>query len=198
MIGETQKPLFKIPESSNDSRLFAKTELINFDRNHAVAFGVIKTGLDKGSYGVLENIFYGMRNIKIPLEMLSIENPAEILSIYLATGILKKGNLHRSSDSDIPHDFLELVVYLNRCSYTSKGFRSLAKEFKGKECFDIEQEKRLGFLGQSVEEEFVESFLADYEPPYDPNCDGESKEPYVKIIYNELTSLSDRFKKLPL
>ena len=198
-----QPSLFET-ESSNDSRLFAKTELITFDRNHAVSFGVTKTGLKKASYNVLEHIFYGMRNIKIPLEMLSIENPTEILSICLATSILKKENLHRSSDSDIPRDFLELVVYLNKCSYTSKGFRSLAKEFKDKECFDIEQEIRLKLLEQDVEERFVNSFFAPHkssnkEDPVgydfgDPNYDGESKKIYVDIIYDELESLSEKVK----
>jgi hypothetical protein len=203
MIGEIQRSLFK-PKPSSEGRLFAKTELISFDPNLADAFGVTKTGLDKGSYGVLENIFYGMPNIKIPLEMLSIENPVEILSIYLATSILKKGNLHRSSNSDIPRDFLKLVAYLNRCSYTSKGFRSLAKEFKDKECFDIEQEIRLKLLEQDVEERFVNSFFATYKPSnkenlggfYDPNCDGRSKGIYTNLIYDKLVSLGKEAKKL--
>jgi hypothetical protein len=196
MLGETQKSLFETPESSSDGRLFAKTELINFDRNHAVAFGVKRKVLNKRSYGFLENIFFGMRNIKITLEMLSIQDAGEILAVFFATGDLKKRGLH--SDPNTPHDFFRLINYINKHSHKYKEFRSLKDEFK--KCFDIEQEKRLKILEQSVRKSFVESFLAEYKSSPnnfdDPNLYGENKGVYADIIYDELTSLSKKAKKL--
>jgi hypothetical protein len=194
MLGKTaQKSLFEAPEVSNDSRLFSKNELIKFDRNLAVAFGVTKTGLNKGSYGVLENIFCGMRNIEIPLEMLSIENPGEILLNYYATDYLKKRGLHLSSN--IPRDFLKLVKYINSFKM---GFDSLANKFK--KCFNIKQEERFELLDKNIRDRFVESFFTRYKSSFnhdfdDPNIDGRSKEVYINIIYNGLESLSERFKK---
>ncbi|MBA7601809.1 hypothetical protein ES703_08891 [subsurface metagenome] len=196
MIKEMQKSLFKPPELSSNGRLFAKTTLINFDRNYDVAFGITRTGLNKRSYGFLENTFFGMRNIKIPLEMLSMQNAGEILAVFFATGDLKRRSLHR--DPNTPHDFFRLINYINKYSHKYKEFRSLEDEFK--KCFDIEQEKRLEFLEQSVRDRFVESFLAAYRSPPndfdDPNCYGEDKGIYAKIIYEELKSLSDRAKQI--
>jgi len=194
MLGKIiQPPLFKTPKVSNDSRLFAKTELINFDRNLADAFGVTKTGLKKTSYGILENIFYGMRNIKIPLEMLSVENPGEILLNYSATNYLKMRGAHL--DPNIPDDFSELVKYINS---HKKGFADLAHEFK--EYFDIKQMERLELLEQSVKDDFVKSFLASYKSPFndfgDPNYYGRDKGVYINIICNELKRSSDEAKKL--
>ncbi len=189
MMGEMQKPLFKKEPSS--------------DSNRAVAFGVTNTGLNEGGYGVLENIFYGMRNIKISSEIMSIENPAGILADYFAAGSLKRRDTHKILD--IPHDFFMLVNYLNLYSHNNKGFARLAHEFK--KCFDDslrEQKKRFELLEQSVRDSFVDSFFATYKPSnkedpvgydfYDPNCDGESKEVYTDGIYKELKSLSDRLK----
>jgi len=197
MIRGIQKSLFEISKPSNDGRLFAKTELINFDRNYDVAFGVTKIVLNKRRYGFLENIFLGMRNIKIPLEMLSIQNAGEILAVFFATGDLKKRGLHR--DPNTPHDFFRLINHLNKHSHKYKEFRSLKDEFK--KCFDIEQEKRLKLLEQSVRKSVVESFLAAYRSSAnhdfdDPNLYGEDKGVYAGIIYNELKSLSERAKQI--
>ena len=188
MMGEMQKSLFGTGSSS--------------DSNCAVAFGVTKTGLNEGSYRALENIFYGMRNIKISSEIMSVKNPAEILSDYFATGSLKREHTHLNM-LNIPHDFFMLVNYLNLYSHNNKGFARLAHEFK--KCFDDsprEQKKRFELLDPRVRDSFVKSFFATYKPSnkenpggfYDPNCDGENKGVYADRIHEELKFLSDKLK----
>ena len=128
------------------------------DRNRAVSFGVTKTSLNKGSYNVLEHIFYGMHNLEIPLEILSIENPAEILANYFAAGSLKRGNAHLNI-LNIPHDFFKLVNYINTNSYNNIGFASLAHKFKKSSCFDSSpgrQRKRFDILEQNVKDSRLE------------------------------------------
>jgi hypothetical protein len=204
-MGTTQSSLFT--DHLSDNRLVVETKLRNLGRDR-VAFGVTQTSLKKGSYGVLENIFYGMNNLEIPLEMLSIENPAEILSEYFAAGSLKRENVH--PNPNVPHNFFKLVDYINRYSYNNITFASLAHKFKKSSCFDSgpgEQRKRLEFLEQSVMDGFVNSFLAKYRPSnreypfdsdafYDPNCDGRSKGIYTNLIYDKLVSLGKEAKKL--
>jgi len=203
-MGTTQSSLFT--DHLSDNRLVVETKLRNLGRNR-VAFGVTNTGLKKGGYGVLENIFYGMHNLEIPLEILSIENPTEILSNYFAAGSLKRGNVH--PNPNVPHDFFKLVDYINRYSYNNKRFASLAQKFKKSSCFDDhlgEQRKRLEFLEQSVMDGFVNSFLAEYRPSdkensfsyffHDPNYDGGSKGTYANLIYDKLVSLGKEAKKL--
>ena len=98
---------------------------------------------------------------------------------------------------------------MNEYSY-AKGFASLSHRFKKSSCFDSspgKQIERLELLEQSVRDRFVNSFFTRYRPSnreepcnsdafYDPNCDGRSKGIYAYRIYEKLTSLSDRFKKL--
>jgi len=188
MMGEMQKSLFEKGSSS--------------DSNRAVAFGITKTSLNEGSYSVLENIFYGMRNIKISSEIMSIENPGEILADYFAAGILKRENTHLNI-LNIPRDFFMLVNYLNLYSHNDKGFARLAPKFK--KCFDDsprEQKKRFELLDPRVRDSFVKSFFATYKPSnkenpggfYDPNCDGENKGVYADRIHEELKFLSDKLK----
>ena len=203
-MGTAQSSLFT--DHLSDNRLVVETKLRNLGRNR-VAFGITKTSLKKGSYGVLENIFYGMYNIEIPLEILSIENPAEILSNYFAAGSLKRENV--PPNPNIPHDFLSLVNYINEHSYKNIKFASLAHKFKKSSCFDSrpgEQRKRLEFLEQSVMDGFVNSFLAEYRSSdkensfsyffHDPNREGESKVIYADIIYEKLKSLSEKAKQI--
>lgn len=207
MIEEIQPPLFKTGPLS-DSRLVAKTKLENLGRNRAVAFGITETILRKGNSSVLKNILYGMYNLEIPLEMLSIENAAEILSKCFAAGDLKRGNAHRLSDSKIPHDFLRLVRYMDSYSYNN-GFASLANKFE--EYFDSgpwEQVKRLKLLEQSVRDvrdiggEFVKSFLSLYKPSDKENSfiyafhDLDYKGFYVDGIYGKFKSLSEKVKQI--
>ena len=200
MIEGIQPPLFKTGPLS-DSRL---VELRKIGLNR-IAFGITKTGLRKGNCDVLRYIFRGKRNLETPLEMLSIENPAEILSTCFATGRLKKGDAHLNN-SNIPRDFLELKNFLNKYSYNNKGFRSLAQEFK--EWFDSrpwEQKKRLWLLEQSMEDignEVVNSFfnnpyrISDEENSfiYDFHAP-RSKEGYVNMLYDEFESLNKEAKK---
>ena len=192
MLGEIQSSLFET-DLFNNSKAVAEAKLRKFGRNLAVAFGVTKTGLFKGSYGALENVFIGKRNLKIQPKMLVRQNPAEILATFFSTGHLKRRNLHY--DLNIPHDPLELMIFLDNYSYKN-GFACLAHNFR--KFFDTKQRIRLGFLNQSGEggDEFVKSFLADYKPPYNPNCDGRSKGIYVDIIHRELKLLSDKANSL--
>ena len=201
MIGEIQKSLFETGPLS-DSKLVAKTKLENSGRNLAVAFGVTKTGLNKGNPYVLKYIFYGGNNLEIGLEIPSRENAAEILSKRFAAGILKKWDAH----FNLTRDFLELVRFLDDYSYSKIGFASLAQEFKkyfgsspGK------QMERLKLLEQSVEDvgkEFVDSFFTKYkfsnkEKEFDYDFyDRGDKEFYVDEIYKELKSSSDKAKGL--
>lgn len=194
MLEEIQKSLF-------EKELFS-------DSNHAVAFGVTKTGLLKGSYSVLENIFYGIHNLKIPLEMLNIENPAEILANYFTAGSLKRRNQYTSLETlGIPQNFLELVDYINKHSYNNKGFAALAHNFK--KCFDDspgKQKEKLGLLEESVGDRFVGMFFFKYRFSnkdqqfnydfYDPNWewDARDKGKYADRIYEELKDLSERAK----
>lgn len=189
----------------SDNRLVVETKLRNLGKDR-VAFGVTQTGLKKASYDILENIFYGMHNLEIPLEILSIENPAEILSKYLAAGGLKRGNAHRHPS--VPRDFFKLIRYMDRYSYNK--MESFAHKFKKSSCFNSspgEQIERLEFLEESVMEGFVNSFLANYRPSnieypfdsdafYDPNCDGRSKGIYANLIYDKLVSLGKRAKQI--
>lgn len=203
MLGEIiQSPLFKTGPLS-DSRL---VELRELGRNR-IALGLTKKILDQGNSDVLKYIFYGINNLEIPLEILSIENPAEILSNYFAAGGLKKGNRHRLSDSKIPHDFLKLVQYMNKCSYGYKDgrFASLASKFKDKECFDSgpwEQMKRLELLEQSVKKRFVNSFLdlykfSDKENSYIRDFyDRGDKKFYADSIYKKFMSLGEESKQI--
>jgi len=192
----------------SDNRLVVETKLRNLGRNR-VAFGVTQTKLKKTGYRVLEDIFHGMNNLEIPLEMLSIENPAEILSEYFAAGNLKRGDAHLNPNANVPRDFLRLVNYINRNSYSNIGFASLTHKFKKSSCFDSspgKQMERLEILEQSVKEGFVNSFRAKYRPSnkedsvnqafYDPNYDGGSKGTYANLIYSKLTSLSERAKQI--
>jgi len=204
--GTIQESLFT--DHLSDNRLVVETKLRNLGRDR-VSFGVTQTGLKKTSYRILEDIFYGMNNLEIPLEMLSIENPAEILSEYFAAGSLKRGNAHLNPNANVPRDFLRLVNYINRYSYNNKRFASLTHKFKKSSCFDSspgKQMERLGILEQSVKEGFVNSFFAKYRPSnkedsvnqafYDPNCDGRSKGIYADLIYSKLISLSERAKQI--
>jgi len=187
MIEGIQKPLFEIKPFSGINR--------------AIAFGATRTGLDKGGFEVLKNIFYGMRNLKISLEMLSIQNAAEILEDYFTAGDLKRGNNFNLILYN-PPDFFRLIDYINDYSNKNRGFANLTQGFK--ECFDIEQKIRLGILNQKIKEKFVDSFLSPYRPSnredpggfYDPNCDGRDRGIYAKWIYKELESLSERVKEI--
>jgi len=203
-----QESLFETPKLLS-SRQLTKTGIRNSERNSAISFGITKTGLNKESYDVLENIFYGINNLDIPLKMLGIENPAEILANYFAAGRLKKRNAHfRILDIVMP-DFFRLINYINQYSYGNGKFVSLANNFR--KYFDDspgKQRRRLGLLEQNVRDKFIESFFTPYRPSnreepftyafYDPNCDGRDKGIYAKRIYEELKSLSERFKKLLL
>ena len=202
-----QKSLFETEVRSSD-KLIIEAGLENLGKNHAVSFGITKTGLNKGRYDVLENIFYGMHNLEIPLEILEIENPAEILANYFSAGELKRRDAHLNI-LNIPRDFFGLVNYINWNSYHNTGFAGLAHEFK--KYFDNspgKQRKRLGLLEQSVRDRFADSFFTKYRPSnreepfnyafYDPNCDGKSKGIYADRIYKDLKSLSEKAKKLSL
>lgn len=205
MIKEMQKSLFKPPEPFSNSRLIAEINLRKLGRNLAIAFGITKTGLDKGDYDVLKYIFYGMNNLEIGLEIPSRENAAEILSKCFAAGRLKKGNAHLNNPN-IPHDFLRLVRYMNKCSYNNKKFVNLASKFK--ECFDSrpgKQRERLGLLEQSMEDvgdEVVNSFLSPYRSSDKENSfiyafhDLGYKGFYVDGIHGKFKSLSDEAKKI--
>ncbi len=192
MIGEMQKSLYETKPLS-DSNLFAVNKLVNL----AVAFGVTKTGLKKMPPWILKCMFYGMHNLKIPLEKMIIENPAEILSEYFATGILKKGNQH-FNNFNIPNDFFKLVKYLNSYSYEN-GFASFAHEFK--KYFSNrpwEQVKRHGLLRPNIRDRYVGSFFTLYnlssrEKEFDYGFyDKGDKEFHVDKIYEELTRSSDK------
>lgn len=158
--------------------------------NNHTAFGVTQKGLCEGrTHGALETIFRGMRNLKIPAEMLRIQNPAETLAEFFAAGHLKWLDKLPSLNPNIPRDFFELINGINKYS-DKNGFACLKNNFR--EYFDIEQGIRLALLKQSMREEFVESFLADYEEPlYDPNCDGRDKGIYARWIHHGLKSLSE-------
>jgi len=191
-----QIPLFEMDSLIRDNSL-TNAEIKNSKKNKDAAFGITKVSLRKGAYNVLENIFYGIYNLKVPLEMLEIENPAEILSNYFAAGALKRRNEH----SNFPKNFLGLVNQINRYSYGNKKFSRLAHKFK--KYFDNapgKQRERLGNLEQNVKNRFVKSFFSPYRHSnkdnsfdydfYDPNWDGKDKGMYVGIIYKELLALS--------
>lgn len=192
-----QKPLF-------GKGIFSDSKLI---LNSAVAFGVTKTGLKEGDYSVLENIFYGINNLKIPLEILGLQNPAEILSEFFAAGGLKRGDRHLTLG--IPQNFLKLVNYINWYSYNNKKFASLAHNFK--KCFDDspgKQKERLELLEENAGDRFVGMFFNKYRFSnkdkkfnydfYDPNWewDARNKGIYADIIYKEFKSLSEKVKQI--
>jgi len=170
------------------------------------AFGITKKGLKNASYPVLENIFYGMYNLKIPGEMLKIENPAEILANYYSSGILKRYDAHLNQSQKIPNDFLDLVKYLNKTAWGDLDFAKVSHEFKKR--FDSSpgmQRKRLEGLSSIVKTEFVNSFFSPYLPSkreqpnnpkafYDPNSNGTDKKVYADIIYGGLEYFSNQLK----
>ena len=182
-----------------------ETEPKKPSRNNVVAFGVTKTGLKKGNYGVLKDIFYGMYNLDIPLDMLIMQNPAEILSEYFAAGGLKRRDRHLTPDT--PRNFLELVNYINRYSYDNPEFAALTHNFRN--FFSSspgKQKERLGSLENNIGDDFIRSFFNYYRYSnteeefifefYDPNWDGRDKRLYVNRIYEKLKSLSEGAKGL--
>jgi len=198
MIGETIQSSLYETKSLSDSNLFAGNKLMNL----AVAFGVTKTILKKMPCEILRCMFYGMHNLKIPLEKMIIENPAEISAEHFATGILKKGNQH-FSNFNIPDDFSGLRGYLNSYSYNKEKFAYFAHEFK--KFFSNspgEQVKRHGFLGENIRDRFVSSFFTLYNPSSKEKefdygfYDRGDKEFYVDEIYKGLKLSSDKVNEL--
>ncbi len=207
MVGELeQKSLFKSESTINNNPLFEVEESLPYKitPNLSVAFGVTKKGLLEGNYRTLENIFYGINNLGIPIEMLVIENPDEILANYFAAGKLKRHNRHLSLN--LPHDFLPLINALNKHSYPD-GFASLAHNFRN--YFNKnpgKQKERLSILEKTTKDEFIASFFSPYKFSnkdvefnhdfYDPNFDGRDKGIYVNKIYEKFLSLSQEVKEI--
>jgi hypothetical protein len=185
----TQKQLFDPLELS------IQNKPVKIELNNHPAFGITQTGLCEGrTHGALETIFRGIRNLRIPIEMLRLQNPAEILAEFFAAGHLKWLDKYPSLNPNIPRNFFELINGINKYS-DKNGFACLKNNFE--EYFDIEQGIRLALLKQSMREGFVESFLADYEEPlYNPNCDGRDKEIYAQWIHRELKNLGESAKEL--
>lgn len=193
-----QQSLFEAQPLISNNPVSENGWIKNFRKNDAVAFGITYSGLLKGKYYILKNIFYGSRNLAIPLGMMSMENASEILSKLFAASGLKRRNEHLNN-SDISRDFFGLIKYMNSYSYRDKNFWYLAKNFK--RFSDIKERKRLElFLDKNKQNKFVESFFTPYNPSHiekmngfcDPNCDGRDKGIYAKMLYNEFKFSSER------
>ena len=165
-------------------------------------WGIRKVDLKKLNYDNLEDTFYGIHNLGVPIEMLDIENPDEIVANYVATGIMKRWNKHL--DTDLPRDFLDLVRKMNEVAYKT-NLRLLARDCKKR--FSRNQQERLSGLDKSLQSTFVNSFFSCYRPSlkeepsnpnafYDPNADGRNKDIYISRIYDKIyDSFVTRHKK---
>lgn len=156
-------------------------------------WGLRKADLGKLDYGSLEDVFYGLHNLAISVEMLDVENPDEILSQYLAAGFLKRQNRHKQMNVA---GILGLVRDMNEESYSRGDFRVMANNCK-RRFKSRTQADRLHSLSIGDATVFVDSFLRDYRPSdreepsnynafHDPNLGGANKRAYVNAIYKFL------------
>jgi len=138
----------------------------NASRSPIVRGPITDISFNDGPYGIrtndllrledkLKNIYAGTKNLEIPIQMLSVLNGDEIITKYLAAGILKKGNEH----NELPRDFLELVAALDKKGYSLignsvKDWRKLHEARRG------DQKVSLSKLGSVTKEDFIKSFHA--------------------------------------
>ncbi|MBW2977492.1 hypothetical protein KY331_01485 [Candidatus Woesearchaeota archaeon] len=153
-------------------------------------WGIRKKDLSLIAKRHLEDVFYGVYNLDIPVEMMDAMNPDEILAKYCAAGEVKRYNGHLSTG--LPTDFLELARLLDKRGYRKIGYM-VSKCNRRFSTNKGDQEKRLRALDQSVQEAFVKEFFKAYRPstreePSNPNAfedhHDHGKRFYEKVIYN--------------
>lgn len=113
----------------------------------------------------LEDIFYGTRNLVIPTEVKDVSNSSEIIGIYLAVGILKRHNYHKSNDQIPRKHFSDLVNHMNQIAYDNPIFRRESHNFK--QTFSKnpgDQKERLSKLSGETKYNFCRSFWGEYKP----------------------------------
>lgn len=168
-------------------RMFAEGS----DNDTPKNWDITRKGLESMSYFGLESIFYGIRNIRVPPEMLNVQNPDEILAVYAGVGVLKKGNNHLEGEQS--YDFLQTVGNIQKKGYALiQPFPSeCTKRFSDKRGDQIQ---RLAGLEEYIREEFILSYMRDYLPSkrenptnprafYDPNIDARSTGPIAMRVY---------------
>jgi len=155
-------------------------------------WGIRKKDLALIAKRSLEDIYYGIYNLDIPVEMMNAMNPDEILAKYCAAGDAKRYDGHIATG--FPVDFLELIKLLDKGGYRKMGH--MAGKCNRKFSADKgEQQKRLQALDQSVQDAFVKEFFRPYRPstreePSNPNAfedhQDHSKKFYEKAVYTML------------
>ncbi|MBR9704931.1 hypothetical protein GOV12_05955 [Candidatus Pacearchaeota archaeon] len=129
-------------------------------------WGIQRKFLERLDCVTLDDIHYGKENLRVPTQMLDLENPFEILANYLATGFLKPCNRHQKDDVPRKH-FSDVVKFMNRYSYGNGVFTKSYQTFKDSNRFPVEsgyQEKRLSSLSGEDKRRFCASFFKNTIP----------------------------------
>ncbi len=160
------------------------------------------------TYGILEDMFYGMHNIQIPDRMVYIQNGYETAAQFFAAGNLKRWDRSNMA-RNLPREFSGLVSSLNGFAFKFPSIRNLRKTLLSSanhEAGPGKLRKRLEVLSLVFPEEaerVVESFHAPYRPSireqptnpnafYDPNVDGNDKGIYARAVYDCLQRAFNR------
>ena len=152
------------------------------------------------SYSVLEDIFYGLNNVKIPNKMWEQLNTSEGLAIYCSTGEAKMGRAKPKDfkyDGSVPLDqswfFSNLVSRMVNEAYSRSRELNTTFPKRGFNEHSIKKGaliERMQTLPGGIQTEFLESLAQQRKYSnkqggydfYDPNCDGHSKKVYVNAI----------------
>lgn len=176
------------------------------------------------SYKALENIYYGLHNLKIPSEMLSVMNIDEIVAKYCATAELKRSSVYPKQHEK----FLDMVRNMTRAGGTpaelDEGIVSLVTKMdeigysfiapmavackKTYPSDSLSQILRISGLDEGVKRSFANSVFTEYRPSItedshnprsfiDPNRDGMSSDIYVRHIHKLLKEELKQYKPKP-
>lgn len=185
----------------HQERLFGEVETADWNRGNDLSstigheVGSKKGGLTMKSlasfrYNILEHIFYGIPNLKVPTEMSRVLTPYELLAKYVAAGHLKRYDNHRNIKTK---GFFDLISLMDEDTKRIVG-GNFSRHFAP---FTDDQQRRLSILDETIKQSFVDSFNAPYIPStreepsnpisfYDPNSDGSSSLVYARRIYDVL------------
>jgi len=146
------------PEDENNG-----IESVVSDKKTPRNYGIQKKHLNYLGYDDLRDIFFGMHNIDTPHEMLVMLNPAEILSIYMAVGAIKRSSSQHNDFITRFDNIEELVREFNRITYTGSNLASIKRDAPNPHSDKPgDQKKRIYSLDDEVKRRFIESFKQPY------------------------------------
>jgi hypothetical protein len=138
-------------------------------------------------YNGLENIFYGIHNFNIPLDVKQFFEGIELLGQYYSAGSIKRYNSFKRGKG-VTKEPEELLLYLHRLAIAHSG-----GNFKRK-LLTVDQNSMVErFRQASIDNRkgYSDAFHLDYIPSdretvlgkfHDPNCDGRNSRVYVDRI----------------